>query len=317
MEFKVFNANENFGCLVEESWEDSSAFLDWYKTNEAYLNTLLQKYAVIKLRKTGLKSREDFDAFNKLAITKPLNYVNGNSPRTRLSDTTYTSTEFPAESFISLHNEMSYSNVFPEKIIFFCLTPPGTGGETPVLDGRPFLSKLDPVLAAGLENRGIKYIRNLHGGKGIGLSWQTTFETNDKAAVELFCQNNQINFTWLEGDALRLEQTGPVFLEHPVSKKLVWFNQAEQFHPSSNTEEVYESLKELFEDGDFPITAVFEDDSAIPETLLDNIRAVAKKEMVALPWEKGDIMIMDNIAALHGRNPFTGQRSILVSMGHY
>lgn len=317
MKFKVINSNENFGCLVEESWADGNAFLNWYKENEAYLNSLLLKYGVVKLSKTGLNSREEFDLFNKLAIKKPLDYVNGNSPRTKLSDNTYTSTEFPSDSFISLHNEMSYSNVYPEKIIFFCLIPPGGGGETPVLDGRSFISKLDPLLADQLKNRGIKYIRNLHGGKGIGLSWQTTFETHDKAAVEVFCQNNLIDFKWMDDGALKLEQAGPVLLQHPVSKKSVWFNQAEQFHPSSNAEEVYESLKELYEDGDFPITAVFEDDSAIPEALLNNIRAVAKKEMVALPWAKGDIMIMDNIASLHGRNSFTGERSILVSMGHY
>jgi Taurine catabolism dioxygenase TauD, TfdA family len=317
MKFKVFNSNEDFICLIEESWKDSGEFLNWYKENENDISLLIQKYAVVKLSKTGLNSREDFHSFNKLAIKKSLNYVNGNSPRTRLSDNTYTSTEFPSESFISLHNEMSYSNVFPEKIIFYCLIPPAIGGETPVLDGRSFLSKLDTVLSADLKTHRIKYIRNLHAGQGIGLSWQTTFETNDKATVELFCKANQIDFKWMEEDALRLEQTGPVLLEHPVSKKPVWFNQAEQFHPSSNTAEIYESLKEIYEDGNFPINALFEDDSSIMETLLTNIREVSRREMVSLPWEKGDILIIDNIAALHGRNPFEGDRSILVSMGHY
>ena len=317
MSTKIVNEQDRFICLIDESWKNGEDFIRWYTGCEDRLNALLRKYAVVKFCRTGLNSREDFEKFNKVAIRRPLQYTNGNSPRTKLSDNTYTSTEFPSEAFISLHNEMSYSPVYPEKIIFFCLVAPARGGETPVLDGRSFVAKLDPGLAADFTRHRIKYIRNLHGGQGMGLSWQDTFATSDKAAVEQFCREHQLDYTWGEEETLRLEQTGPSVMQHPLSRQEVWFNQADQFHPSNNGQEVYESLKELYEEGNFPIHALFEDDSPIPEATLEHIREVARREMVALPWEKGDLMVMDNIAALHGRNPFEGARSILVSMGDY
>jgi alpha-ketoglutarate-dependent taurine dioxygenase len=35
---------------------------------------------------------------------------------------------------------------------------------------------------------------------------------------------------------------------------------------------------------------------------------------VAFPWQKGDILMVDNMLAAHGREPFTGPRKIMVAM---
>lgn len=36
---------------------------------------------------------------------------------------------------------------------------------------------------------------------------------------------------------------------------------------------------------------------------------------VSFPWERGDVMLLDNILAAHARNPFRGERELLVAMG--
>ena len=38
---------------------------------------------------------------------------------------------------------------------------------------------------------------------------------------------------------------------------------------------------------------------------------------IPVPWEVGDILMVDNMTALHGRLPFTGDRKILASMSTY
>jgi alpha-ketoglutarate-dependent taurine dioxygenase len=33
-----------------------------------------------------------------------------------------------------------------------------------------------------------------------------------------------------------------------------------------------------------------------------------------LPWESGDVALIDNHQVMHGRRPFSGQRSVLASL---
>jgi hypothetical protein len=48
--------------------------------------------------------------------------------------------------------------------------------------------------------------------------------------------------------------------------------------------------------------------------VLDRLRAAYEAELVALPWHEGDVMMLDNMLAAHGRSPYSGARKILVGM---
>ena len=314
MKIEIIDRDENFFCVIQDNWIDTNTFIKWFNEHEDTIQEYLLKYGVIRFKKTGLKSPEDFQKFISNIHIEPLYYVDGNSPRTKISSKVYTSTEYPSEVFISMHNELSYSNYFPKKIFFYCLTPALSGGETTVLNGITFLQKLNLEIMQDFFDRNIIYIRNLHGGKGVGPSWQETFETNDKEVVEKFCTANQIKMIWKKDDSLRLEQIRPTTLIHPALHKKVWFNQADQFHPSNNPPEVYEAMKFVYKTEEFPLYVNYEDGTDIPESIFAHIREVAKKHLISIPWEKEDIMLVDNLSTLHGRNPFSSTREILVSM---
>jgi alpha-ketoglutarate-dependent taurine dioxygenase len=36
---------------------------------------------------------------------------------------------------------------------------------------------------------------------------------------------------------------------------------------------------------------------------------------VKFAWQRGDIMLLDNVLTAHARNPFVGERKLLVAMG--
>lgn len=247
-------------------------------------------------------------------------YVDGNSPRTKLGGGIYTSTEYPAEYFISLHNELSYSHTWPSRLFFCCIVAPEEGGETPIADSRAVLRNLDPGVTEKFNRKGVKYIRNLHGGRrgrqGAGPSWQDTFETEDRSSVERFCAQFGIDFIWREDGGLKLSQVRPAIASHPVTNERVWFNQADQFHPSTHPKPIFEYLSLAYrgKEDEMPQYVRYGDDTTIDLRTLDHIREVTFKQAVVSPWRAGDFLIIDNMLTCHGRMPFSGQRKILVAM---
>lgn len=245
-----------------------------------------------------------------------LDYIGGNSPRTKLHNKIYTSTEYPPNLFISLHNELSYASSWPKFIFFCCSIPSQTGGSTVIADSRKIYNDLSENLLNEFKSKGVRYIRNLNGGAGAGVSWQKTFETDNKHEVEEHCKLNQIDIKWGSNNSLQLIENRNAVLQHDVSTEWVWFNQADQFHPSTNPPAIYEALMDCYEDDvlSMPQYACFGDGSLIPLEYLDEIREVTKKHSVYFTWNKGDLLVLDNVLTAHGREPFQGERKILVSM---
>ena len=280
---------------------------------------LLDEQGAILLRGYDVASTDALAQAVRALGGKPMPYVEGNSPRTKLgSGEVYTSTEHPAEASISLHNELSYSASWPSRLYFCCVTPARSGGHTLLAPSTAILDGLDPQVRDRFESKGVLYIRNLHGGRGVqlGPSWQDTFETTDRATVEAYCTRQAIRFEWRDGDALRLLAQRPSTAVHTPSGRRVWFNQADQFHPSTNSPDIYEALVDVFGDDPFafPQHACFGDGSAIPAEMLAHVRDVTEQYTVRFDWQRGDCLIIDNMLMSHGRSPFSGERKVLVAM---
>ena len=298
--------------VVEASGE---TLLAWQERNRDWVEARLLEHGAILFRGFGVRSQESLEQAVAALGGAALSYVDGNSPRQKLGGGVYTSTDYPAEYFISLHNELSYSPRWPSRVFFCCVIEPAEGGETPLADSRAILRELPAEVREEFVRRGIRYIRNLHGGHGLGPSWQKTFETDDRAAVEEFCRATGSDFRWNDDDSLTITQLRPATAVHPRSGEEVWFNQADQFHPSTHPPEVYESLLALYDREEaMPQTALFGDGGSIDRELLDEVRRTAGREMRSFPWREGDLLMVDNMLVAHGRKPFRGPRKILVSM---
>lgn len=282
------------------------------------IDELLHRHGAILFRGLGVDSVEGFQRFMDALPKEKPRYIDGNSPRSKLSQSIYTSTEYPPELRISLHNELSYSHTWPSRLYFCCAVAPQSGGSTVIADSRAILRRVSPSTVRLFEEKGVTYVRNLHGGGGItiGKSWQQTFETDSKDDVEAYCKAGQIKYEWKSDGGLRLVQSGPATAKHPKTGEKVWFNQLEQFHPSSNPPEVYEALSAIYGDSpfDMPQYACFGDGQPATDAILSEVRAAMEQESVEFPWERGDLMIIDNMLTAHGRAPYTGPRKILLSM---
>ncbi len=294
---------------------DVAGLVAWAEGHQAWIDDQLDLHGALLLRGFEIDNDADFETVSRTLTGELKRYVEGNSPREHKSDFVYTSTEYPPEFDISMHNELSYAHSPPGRLLFCCLIPAATGGQTPLVDCRRVLEWLDPEVLARFEAHGIKYVQNIHGGAGLGRSWQQTFETTDRAEVDRYLEGAGVDATWNDDGSLRTEQVRPAVREHARSGVRVWFNQADQWHPTNLDERTREALERFVPESNFPLNAHFGNGSPIDAADLDHIRATMWDNAVRVPWVRGDILIVDNYLAAHGRCAFTGERAVRVAMG--
>ncbi|ACU60869.1 TauD/TfdA family dioxygenase [Chitinophaga pinensis] len=291
-------------------------FIAWYKSNRDWLDSNLLKSGAILVQGMDIDSVDKFEYITGSLGSKFRDYLDGSYPRRNLKGHVYISTEYDSSYNITMHNELSYSAKWPTRLIFGCVIPPGTGGETPLVDSRTIIDVMPAEILEEFERKQLRYIRNLHAGQGMGPSWKDTFGTDDKAVVEQHCRSIDIQYEWKKNDGLRLINLRPATRIHPVTGEKVWFNQADQYHPTHFPEEVYKTLMRMSAgvEEDLPLFVSFGDGSKIPESTIHEIIRVIDTVTVVRPWEKGDFVIVENMLVAHGRKAYTGDRKIVVSM---
>ena len=284
----------------------------WAPANRAALEARLARHGAVLFRGFPVESTEGFHDFAAAVAGELLEYKERSSPRHEEGDKVYTSTDFPPEHTIYLHNEHSYATRFPTRLFFCCLVPADELGATPLADVRRVHDRLAPEIRARFAEKKYMYVRNF--GSGFGLPWQTTFQSDDPAAVEAYCRANDIQWEWKADGGLRTRQVRPAISVHPSTGEAVWFNHATFFHLSTLAEEVRTMLEAVFAEEDLPNHTYYGDGSPIEPETMEALRAAYAAETTRFDWARGDVLLVDNMLAAHGREPFTGDRKVLVAM---
>jgi alpha-ketoglutarate-dependent taurine dioxygenase len=276
------------------------------------LDDLLIQHRAMVFRGFGI-TEDSLETIIDVLLPKRLAYVHGNSPRTKVGNNVYTSTEYPAEFTISMHNELSYAASWPSRLMFFCQHAAESGGATPVVDAQRWLQALDPEVRQAYA-QGVRYSQNLHDGLGLGKSWQDTFETTDKQDVETFLGGAGADWEWRRDGGLRVTQVRPATVRHPVTGVEVWFNQSDQWHPATLGDDATATLARMLGPDELPQSVTFADGTPIPAEYVLQVRDRGLANAVDVDWRTGDLMLIDNVLVGHGRRPFTGSRRVLVAM---
>ncbi|MFH9605895.1 TauD/TfdA family dioxygenase [Streptomyces sp. NPDC017448] len=292
--------------------EASAAGLLRVVGDTAAISDQLVKEKALVFRGFGV-TEETLDPVMDELLPNRLAYVHGNSPRTKVGKNVYTSTEYPQEFTISMHNEMSYAAAWPARLLFFCQKAAATGGATPVTDSALWLASLDDEVREAFAG-GVRYQQNLHDGLGLGKSWQDTFETTDRGVVEEFLTRTEAEYAWQRDGSLRVRQIRPATAVHPVTGDEVWFNQSDQWHPAGLGDDTAAALAQILSADELPQSVTFADGSPIPDAHILQIRDRGLEHARDCDWNTGDLMLIDNMLVSHGRRPFTGSRRVLVAM---
>ena len=138
--------------------------------------------------------------------------------------------------------------------------------------------------------------------------------------VEDYLRQSGMSWQWTEF-GLRTRAPHAAVRVHTVNGEKCWYNQADQWHRQIG------SVKTSFGDTDDvrfdPATAgeatlgnhvTYADGGEIKVDDLREVRRVVQSQEVLFDWQAGDVLVIDNVAAMHGRKPYHGKRRVVVAM---
>jgi hypothetical protein len=205
---------------------------------------------------------------------------------------------------------MAQTPVYPSKLFFFCEQPAETGGATPICRSDVLWERLKekcPSFARDCETKGLKYSNVMpaadDAASGMGRSWQSTLRATTREEAESRLRELGYSWEWQADGSLRA--TTPVL---PAVRKLAngrksFFNQL-----------IAASMgwKDTRNDPSKAIT--YGDGSPLDRDGALSAAALGDELAFDVPWQRGDVALVDNYVAMHGRRTFTGTRKVLASL---
>ena len=295
--------------VAAESLDEACA---WVTGAAPELSRLAGEHGAVLVRGLPLTKPEEFDAAVSALGYPNFSYANSLSNAYRINHTprVFSANEAPSDVTIFLHHEMAQTPFYPSKLIFFCQVAAGQGGATPVCRSDILWERLKAehgMFAADCETKGLRYTNVMPGEadteSGMGRSWQSTLSVDSRKAAEV--RLAKLGYTWewqANGD---LSVTTPVL---PAVRRLTngrssFFNQLIA---------AFKGWKDTRND---PSGAIrFGDGSPLTPVDVAAASAIADELTFDIPWQPGDIALVDNFVAMHGRRTFKGTRKVLASL---
>ena len=100
--------------------EGEYSIQEWGKFCREEADANLIHNGAILFRQLPLKSTDDFQLLFQSIGYPPMNYVGGSAHRENVASQVYSASDEPPDCCIDLHNEMSYSPVYNNKVLFMC-----------------------------------------------------------------------------------------------------------------------------------------------------------------------------------------------------
>jgi hypothetical protein len=77
---------------------------------------------------------------------------------------------------------------------------------------------------------------------------------------------------------------------------------------------VREYLVDVYGADGLPFNTRFGNGDPIGEDVVELLNTIYDANTAREPWQSGDLMLVDNVRTAHSREPFEGQREVLVGM---
>lgn len=297
--------------LIVNAPANNTDICDWLKNDKVELEKTLAVHGAVLYRGFDPIGATKLGRLVKDLSSQEFVGTEESSPRSQIEANVYTSTNYRSDQGIFPHNENSYKKSFPMKLFFYCARPSEEGGETPIVDCRSVFRRLDPAIKQKFVEKNWMYVRNF--GNGIGISWQEAFNTSERSVVEQYCRDEDIQFEWIGEESLRTMQVRQPVLRHPLTGEVSWFNHITFFNVATLEERIRDSLLSICKVDDLPHNTYYGDGTPIEASVLNQLQQAYISETINWKWEKGDLIVIDNLLTAHARTSYKGERSIMLA----
>ncbi len=296
----------------EENDVDGAVVGKWVEKNREELNRLVENHGAVLFRGFGLGDEFDFDRFVRGFGYENFAYEESlsNAVRVCLTDRVFTANEAPSSVRIYLHHEMAQTPIYPSKLFFYCKKAAEEGGGTPLCRSDWLLDRLRderPGFVGRCEENGLEYSLVMPGGddagSGMGRSWGSTFGVGGREEAERRMGELGYSWEWLEDGSLRATTGVLGAVREMEDGRKVFFNQLIA---------AFRGWEDIRNDASKSVR--FGDGEAMDVEGVRVAAELADELAVDVAWEAGDVALVDNFLAMHGRNPFEGERKVLASL---
>lgn len=284
----------------------------WVADNRGRLCDQAGRHGAILFRDFPLAGAEDLDRFIAAFGLPNFRYEDSLSNAVRVVKTprVFTANEAPASATIFLHHEMAQTPLHPSKLFFFCEQPADTGGATPLCRSDVLLERLrreQPEFARNCESKGVKYTNVMPSQNdptsALGRGWQSTLRAATPEEAEARLRGLNYSWTWLPDGSLRA--TTPVL---PAVRAL-------QDGRASFFNQIIAAFQGWKDERNDPSKAItFGDGAPLDRAAVDAATRIGEELSFDIPWQRGDVALVDNYVTMHGRRTFTGTRKVLASL---
>lgn len=291
---------------------DRAAVESWVGSQKEELLRVMTLHGAVLFRGFPLSTAGDFDAFVAALDLPNFPYRKSlsNAVRVVKTDRVFSANEAPPDVSIFFHHEMAQTPIYPSTIMFFCEMPAEEGGATPICRSDVLYERLKqqrPNFIADCESKGLMYSNVMPAAddakSGMGRSWQSTLGVTTPEAAEERLRNLAYSWVWLPDGSLRATTPPlPAVMELGDGRRS-FFNQLIA---------AFCGWKDSRND---PSKAISHGDgSPLDKDAVLQAVAIAEELAFDVPWQRGDVALLDNTLTMHARRTFRGTRKVLASL---
>lgn len=246
-----------------------------------------------------------------------------------------TASELPGTVSMHFHNEYARTNHFPEIVFFFSERVPEQGGQTPLLSSTELYDRLQaelPEFVKDLEEKQVtarQYYpsKNDPEAEAIGYNWQDSYGFDIKEGDSIEVQNAKVEkllrddihatAVWQPdayGDGLQVVQRVPAIRTIKSTGRRSFFNGLAGVYGNAKRSGSLRPPHKIQNGPGYKLPSSYGDGSDIPDEFHDRLIEIQDEIGFLVPWQEGDVAVVNNYTVQHSRTKFVGDRSVLVSL---